>query len=154
LTPIPPTQTVRAGNVHAAAGALRARGLRISTARRLVLEALYQAEGPVPAEQIAAGLDRRLPASDLASVYRNLEVLQRLGMVRHVHAGHGPGRYVVAADEREYLVCEGCERLEAVPSTRLDGVREIVRETLGYEARFTHFPLAGLCSSCARERAA
>src|SRR5437588_1111713 len=108
MTPVRPAQAIRAGNVHAATGALRARGLRISTARRLVLEALYRAEGPLTAERIAAGVGSRLPASDLASVYRNLEVLQRLGLVRHVHAGHGPGRYVIAADEREYLLCEIC----------------------------------------------
>jgi Fe2+ or Zn2+ uptake regulation protein len=46
--------------------------MRISAARRLVLEALYAADAPISAEQIADGLSGRLPRSDLASVYRNL----------------------------------------------------------------------------------
>jgi len=140
---------IRAGTVHAAAGALRARGLRISTARRLVLEALYRADGPVAAEQIAGG-PGGLPPADLASVYRNLEVLQRLGLVRHLHAGHGPARFVLASDRREYVLCEGCQRLEAVPSERLDPVRQAARQCVGHELSFTHFPLAGLCPACAR----
>ena len=37
------------------------------------------------------------PASDLASVYRNLEHLEELGVVRHVHFGHGPGLYALPA---------------------------------------------------------
>ena len=76
------------------------RGLRVSAARRLVLEALFAAERPVTAEEIAAGLDGRLPASDLASVYRNLETLEELGLVRHVHLGHGPGLYALAGRQR------------------------------------------------------
>ena len=44
----------------------------------------------------AGGLGGRLPASDLGSVYRNLEALERAGLVRHVHAGHGAGRYALA----------------------------------------------------------
>lgn len=154
MTPVHPTQAIRAGNIHSATGALRARGLRISTARRLVLEALYRADGPVPAEHIAAGLGGGMPAPDLASVYRNLEVLQRLGLVRHIHAGHGPGRYVLAADEREYLLCERCHTLRGVPPGRLDAVRAAAREAIGHEVSFTHFPLAGVCAACAGPDAA
>ena len=67
--------TVSASSPTAALAALQERGLRASSARRLVLEALYAGDEPVTAEEIAAGLDGRLPRSDLASVYRNLETL-------------------------------------------------------------------------------
>ena len=74
-----------------------------------MLEALFLADGPVSAEELAAGLGGQVPPSDLASVYRNLETLERHGVVRHVHLGHGPGRYALAGTgEREYLVCERC----------------------------------------------
>ena len=82
-----------ARDVATAVNALRAQGLRLSSARRVLLEVLYGAERPISAEEIAAGGDR-LPPSDLASVYRNLERLEELGLVRHVHLGHGPGRYL------------------------------------------------------------
>ena len=39
-----------------------------------------------------------------------------------------------------------------VDPAELDGVRELVRERFGYEARFTHFPIAGLCPDCAGAR--
>ena len=65
---------------------VRAHGLRVSTARRLVLEALMDAGEPRTAEQLAGD-------ADLASTYRNLETLETIGLVRHVHLGHGPGRY-------------------------------------------------------------
>lgn len=140
-----------ATNVEAAVKALRERGLRVSTARRLVLEALYGAEGPLSAERIAQGLEGRLPRSDLASVYRNLETLEEVGLVRHVHLGHGPGLYALAAPEHEYLVCESCHAVRTVAKAELDGIRSQVLDRFGFEARFTHFPLVGLCPDCLSE---
>ena len=140
-----------ATSVEEAVEALRERGLRASAARRLVLEALYGAEGPLSAERIAEGLEGRLPRSDLASVYRNLETLEEVGLVRHVHLGHGPGLYALAAPEHEYLVCESCHAVRSVAREELDEVRAKVRKQFGYEARFTHFPLVGLCPDCSAE---
>jgi Fur family ferric uptake transcriptional regulator len=152
MTAVHPSPPLPARTLDAAVAALRAGGLRVSAARRLVLEALYAANGPVSADGIAGGLDGRLPASDLASVYRNLETLEQLGLVRHVHFGHGPGLYARAgAGEHEYLSCEGCGAHLAVPPAALDEVRGALREAFGWEARFTHFPVVGACPACARD---
>jgi Fur family ferric uptake transcriptional regulator len=147
-----PGPSLAAPDVEAAVEGLRSRGLRISSARRLVLEALYGAEAPISAEQIADGLSGRLPRSDLASVYRNLETLEEVGLVRHCHLGHGPGLYAPAgAKEREYLVCDSCSAVLAVEPSEMDAVRTLIHERFGYEARFSHFPILGLCAECARE---
>jgi Fur family ferric uptake transcriptional regulator len=139
-----------ATSVEAAAALLRARGMRLSSARRLVLEALFAAQRPVTAEAIAAGLGGALPETDVASVYRNLEALETVGLVRHMHLGHGPGLYTLAGErDREYLACERCGAYEAVAPEELDDVRGVIRGRFGYEPRFSHFPIVGLCASCA-----
>jgi Fur family ferric uptake transcriptional regulator len=140
-----------APDLPSAVEALRERGLRVSSARRLVLEALFAAEGPIGAEQIANGLAGTLPRSDLASVYRNLETLEDVGLVRHYHLGHGPGLYALAGPEREHLVCDSCSAVLAVDPDDMGEVRSLIRERFGYEARFSHFPIVGLCEECARE---
>jgi Fur family ferric uptake transcriptional regulator len=137
-----------AGDLEAAVDALRSRGLRLSASRRLVLEALFAAGRPATAEEIASGMYGRLPRCDLASVYRNLETLEELGIVRHMHLGHGPGLYAPAAHDDEYVACERCGRSEAVGRDVLRAVRAAVREAVGYEPRFSHFPLTGLCPAC------
>ena len=143
-TPVP------AASVTSAVEALRERGVRVSAARRLVLEALFAARGPITAEGIAAGLEGWLPQSDLASVYRNLDTLEALGLVRHFHLGHGAGLYSLAAtDGRELVACEHCGAFEAVEPSRLDAVRELIEAELGYRARFSHFPIVGTCAACA-----
>ena len=149
------TPTVAAPDVENALGALRARGLRATSARRLLVEALFAAAEPVTARELAAGLDGGVPGADLAAVYRNLQMLERIGLVRHPHAGHGPALYALADRvASEFLRCEACGDLWALPPSALALVRAAVRRTTGWEARFTHFPLVGRCPACAASHAA
>ena len=134
------TPPVAAPSLHAALGALRARGMRVSGARRSVLESLYAADAPLTADELAGD-------GDVASVYRNLDALERSGLVRHVHAGHGPGRYAVG--EREFLTCERCHTVREIDPARLAAARALIERELGLRPRFTHFPLVGLCAGCA-----
>jgi Fur family ferric uptake transcriptional regulator len=154
VTVAPESPKLQFEDIHGAVTLLRRRGLRLSAARRQVLETLFALDAPASAEEIAARGGGALGA-DLASVYRNLEVLEREGIVRHVHLGHGPGLYALAGGrEREYLVCERCGRVEAVEPARLDHVRDLIAADLGYVVAFTHFPLVGRCADCARTASA
>jgi Fur family transcriptional regulator, ferric uptake regulator len=138
-----------AATLPAAITTLRVRGLRVSAARRLVLEALFAADGPVRAEAIAGGLEGRLPDSDLASVYRNLDTLEELGLVRHFHLGHGSGLYALTGRlEAGYAACERCGVHCALDPGGVALVAAAVREACGYEARLAHFPVVGRCPEC------
>lgn len=152
MTQAPHRPPLAFGNLEGVVAAIRDRGGRVSSARRIVLEALFAAEGPVSAEHIAEGLGGTVISSDVSSVYRNLELLEELGVVRHVHVGHGPGLYALeAGNRREYLVCERCDRVDTVESAQLDAVRAQIREQFGYEAGFAHFPIVGQCATCAAD---
>jgi Fur family transcriptional regulator, ferric uptake regulator len=140
---------VEVSDVDSAVAALRSAGLRVSAARRLVLEAFFSTDDPLTAEEVAGGLDGRVPSSNLASVYRNLETLEEAGLLRHFHLGHGPGLYArVGAETREYLVCDRCGHTLAVEPSQLEGARAAIRSQTGWQAHFSHFPVAGLCPAC------
>jgi Fur family transcriptional regulator, ferric uptake regulator len=152
LAPLADAPVLATRDLGAAMALMRERGLRVSASRRLVLEALLAADGPMSAEQIANGIGGRVPSSDIASVYRNLQAFDDIGLVRHVHLGHGPGLHALAvAGEREYLTCERCADYRAVAPEELDAVRALIERHFGYRASFTHFPIVGLCPSCAAE---
>ena len=149
MTVAPESVPVSASGLPAAVAALRARGLRVSAARRVVLEALFAADGPATADELASGIDGFVPESDLASVYRNLETLESIGLVRHVHFGHGAGRYVLSeVADRGYVYCQRCGAFDQLSTETLDALRAVVREGTTYEPRFTHFPIGGVCASC------
>src|SRR2546423_11970996 len=145
-----PVRGDRREALTAAVEVMRARGLRLSAARRLVLEALLVADGPMSAEQIAQGIGGRVACSDIASVYRNLQAFDEIGLVRHVHLGHSPGLHALAVGgEQEYLTCERCADYLAVAPEQFDGVRDLIERAFGYRASFIHFPVVGLCPRCA-----
>lgn len=146
MTEAPHAARLEFDDLGGAIHALRTCGLRLTTPRRLVLEALFAADGPASAEYIATGAQL-----DLTSVYRNLEALEQHGLVRHVHLGHGPGLYaLVGRGEHEYLSCERCGAVVAVTPDQLDPVRDQIVDLFGYRASFTHFAIVGLCPDCAR----
>ena len=131
---------------------MRARGLRLSAARRQVIEALFAAPEPVSADDIASGLGGVRSPVDAASVYGNLEVLEDLGIVRHVHLGHGPARWMLADRARtEFLRCETCGASLAVAPSVLAEARAAIQAATGYAASFTHFPIVGLCPDCRQQ---
>jgi len=115
-----------------------------------MLEALFAADGPLSAQQLSAEL-----GIDATSVYRNLELLEGFGVVRHVHLAHGAGLYLLAGDtEHEYLYCERCSTVTSVPLDDLDPVRDLINKQFGFHARFTHFAIVGLCQRCAARKRA
>ncbi|MBO9579090.1 MAG: transcriptional repressor [Microbacteriaceae bacterium] len=120
---------------------VRSHGMRVSTARRSVLEALDAAGEPLTAEELAGG-------ADLASTYRNLETLESIGLVRHVHLGHGPGRYELSGRHDGWTTCQLCGRSTPLPSPALQAIRRAAREAAGFEPDFTHFALTGRCAEC------
>jgi Fur family ferric uptake transcriptional regulator len=147
MTVSPDVPPLAAANLADAAAILRERGLRLSTSRRLVLEALFAADGPVSAEYVA-----RRSNLDAASVHRNFETLERHGLVRHVHLGHGPGLYaLLGRGEREYLYCDRCGAVRALHVKELDPVRKRISERYGYKTRFHHFAIVGICEACSKQ---
>jgi Fur family ferric uptake transcriptional regulator len=133
----------------AIAQALRARGLRVSAARRLVVAALLAADRPVSASDIAGGLGGRLPASDVASVYRNLDTLEHAGLARHLHLHRGPSLYELSGrPRRAYLACERCGSIHAADLDALAALIGEIRARLGFDPRFGEFAMGGVCAAC------
>jgi Fe2+ or Zn2+ uptake regulation protein len=144
-----------AGNQGATAACVSARVVRLGKCAGLTRTAsrCSRQVSRSRLEEIADDLGGRMTESDVASVYRSLETLCSVGLVRHVHAGHGPGGYVLeGAGDQEYLACESCGALKPVEPSPLDGVRGAVRRLSDFEARFSHFPIVGLCARCASKK--
>jgi Fur family ferric uptake transcriptional regulator len=136
------TPAVEAPSAHAAFAALRARGLRLSSARRLLLQALYAADQPLSAEELAGD-------GDLASAYRNLEVLEELGLVRHAHlSDRAPTYHSVTGHEHFHLVCRNCQKVVSVDPDVLNPLLETLDADHGFTADVGHLTVFGLCEEC------
>ncbi len=60
-------------------------------------------------------VQREAPEVALSTIYRNLEELERMGVIVHAHLGHGPTTYHLAKDADGHLVCEKCGAMIEVP---------------------------------------
>jgi Fur family ferric uptake transcriptional regulator len=129
------------------AGRLRAGGRRLGAARRQALDALTSVDGPVTVEELAA----RIPDVHLSSVYRSLAVLEEVGVVRHVHIGHGPARYelVEQVGQAVHLVCEVCGRDILAPDAMFEELRQQLEDEFGFVMRGGHTAITGRCDTCA-----
>jgi Fur family ferric uptake transcriptional regulator len=149
MTVAPLRQPKSFQSVEEAIAALREAGHRVTAPARQVLGTLFAADGPLSAERIVDASRRGDAPLELTSVYRNLERLEQLGIVGHVHLGHGPGLYALTRDgDREYLVCDRCGRVTALEQDALDPVRATLERSFGHHARFSHFAIHGHCEAC------
>src|SRR5271170_2461271 len=90
---------------------LRAGGYRVTPQRQLVLEAVARLEHATP-EEICAAVRQTARGVNVSTVYRTLELLEQLGLVKHTHLGHGAPRYHLAAEAQHvHLVCRECGRV-------------------------------------------
>ena len=130
-------------------GLLRARGGRVTTSRRAILETFLGIGGHVTAEVLTARVQATQPDVHESTVYRFLDELERLGVVDHVHLGHGPAVYHLSADAHHHLVCDGCGTVVEVPETLFSELRNQLREDFGFALHPRHFAVTGRCRDCA-----
>src|ERR1700712_4943917 len=95
---------------------LHQRGLRMPPQRQQVLDAVRALEHATP-EQISAAV----PDIDLTTVYRTVELLEELGLLRHTHLGHGAASFRLADDQHVHVVCHACGRVIDVEHDLIDG---------------------------------
>jgi Fur family ferric uptake transcriptional regulator len=134
---------------------LRAHGLRLTAQRQRVLEAVGALEHATP-EAIGARLREQAgqagAAPDTSTVYRNLEVLERLGLVWHTHLGKGAPVYHAAEHPHLHVVCSSCGEIASADPELLAGAAERLATELGFTVDVGHVALSGTCRAC-RERA-
>jgi Fur family ferric uptake transcriptional regulator len=129
---------------------IRARGLRFTPQRQLILQEIYEADGHTTAEEILARVRKRFPGVNLSTVYRNLDLLENMGLICHAHLGHSVGQYHAGStQEHQHLVCRSCGRIEEIGIELMEPVRRDLRRTKGFEADLTHFAIFGTCHRCA-----
>jgi Fur family ferric uptake transcriptional regulator len=134
---------------------LRAHGLRLTAQRERVLAAVGALDHATP-EAIGARLREEAgqggTAPDTSTVYRTLEVLERLGLVWHTHLGKGAPVYHAAEHPHLHVVCSSCGAIASADPELLAGAAERLAAELGFTVDVGHVALSGTCRAC-RERA-
>lgn len=149
-------ETVSARDIEAERAQLKQtlheRGMRMTPQRQLVLDALLELEHATP-EQVCHRVQRATPTVNITTVYRTLELLEELGIVRHTHLGHGAPNYSVHEHRHVHLVCHRCGGITEAPCEVMDELRGTLRTRHGFVLDASHLALSGTCRDCSGETA-
>ncbi len=126
---------------------LHRRGMRMTPQRQLVLDSVRELGHATP-EQVCKQIQSTTPTVNITTVYRALDLLEELGLVRHTHLGHGAPTYSVEEHEHVHLVCHHCGAIDEVPCELLDGLAAELDEHRGFALDATHLALSGTCRQC------
>jgi Fur family transcriptional regulator, ferric uptake regulator len=134
--------------VEGALELLRQNGGRITSSRRFLLRLLFESEGHHTAEELAAEVQAQAPDIHLSTIYRNLDELEKLGVIVHAHLGHGPATYHLASSAHGHFVCEECGKMIEAPDTLFAGLAKAAQSKFGFTIDPHHFAMLGRCKDC------
>lgn len=129
---------------------LRSRGLRWTPQRRTVIEVLAESDGHITPGDLVARCRARDASTIPSTVYRTLDVLEELGVVRHGHGADGREEFhVLPAGEHGHVHCSACGATWEIGRGAAAAVSESLRVADGFEIDIGHVTLVGRCRECA-----
>ena len=132
---------------------LRRRGLRWTPQRSTVIEVLAESDGHITAAELVERCRARDASTIPSTVYRTLDVLEELGLLRHGHGADGREEFhVLPGSEHWHLHCAECGATWEIGAAQAAGVADALRSGDGFEIDIGHVTLVGRCRHCA-ERA-
>jgi len=131
--------------------ALTATGHRASPAREEVIEAIASLGCSVTAREVSDLLRERGSGVGLASIYRALELLERLGLIKRFDVGEGIARYEPAhpsGEHHHHVVCDSCGKVEAFEDEALERAIVALSDNVSFEVAAHDVTLHGECPAC------
>jgi Fe2+ or Zn2+ uptake regulation protein len=127
-------------------------GYSNTAARRAVLEAICETDGQAtPAGLLARGRAHH-PALGLVTVYRTLDILHELGLVRRLHSEAGCHAYAPAThDHGHHVICQACGQAVEFEGCDIAAMVASVEAQTGFRVQTHWLEMFGLCPGCRRD---
>lgn len=127
---------------------LRASGHRLTPQRELVLRAVEELGHATP-DEIFQHVRRSSSAVNLSTVYRTLELLDELGLIRHAHlSDRAPTYHSARGHEHAHFVCRGCHEVFSIDREDIEAALGPLAQRQGFTPDYGHLTVFGRCRSC------
>jgi Fur family ferric uptake transcriptional regulator len=128
---------------------LKSEGKRLTAKRALVYQVIQESESHLPAEEIYLRAKALNPNISLSTVYRTLNILKDLGLVRELHLDEEHHHYELVEGSAHYhMICSQCGKIEEFKSELVDKLAEELEKKYGFETKSIHIDFVGLCADC------
>ena len=134
---------------------LKDEGFKLTHQRRNIVEGLLSANGKhMSSEEIYDIVKKDCPEIGLATVYRTLQVLDKLGYTNKLNLDDGCVRYELSLDKNahnhHHLVCKKCSKIIEVEEDLLDQLEDVIKEKYGFDVENHDVKFNGYCSNCSK----
>ena len=128
---------------------LRERGLRWTPQRRTLIEVLSRADGHLTGAELVDRCREVDPETIPSTVYRTLDVLEELGLIRHSHGADGREEFhVLPAALHGHLHCNGCHTTWDIDADEASSLVEALERRRSFAVDVSHLSIAGRCADC------
>lgn len=134
---------------------VRKSGRRITLQRQIVLNVIETAEEHLDAEAIFQRARKKDRNISLATIYRTLAVLTKMGLVNRSYLSHTHEREYfepVGAPKHHHFTCLGCQQVIEFQSPGLNELVSQLQGEIGVEVIHARIDVEGYCRECVTKR--
>ena len=129
---------------------LRKRGNRITNAREVVCKILetsgHKHFTVDELHKLSLKKDKNI---DLATVYRTLELLEKINLIEHSHQVHGSGLYFVKdVHSNIHVVCDSCGKINDIDERTSSEIKKLISKNSDFRELTNHLVYSGYCKKC------
>ncbi|TGN63695.1 transcriptional repressor [Nocardioides eburneiflavus] len=129
------------------ASRLREQGLRLTPQRQLILRAVEELRHATP-DEVLAHVRAQVSSVNASTVYRTLEVLEELGLVRHTHlSDRAPTYHSTLEHEHVHVVCRRCHSVRSYDPELVEPLVAALGAD-GFSVDVGHLAIFGECADC------
>lgn len=128
--------------------ALREKGYRLTPQRELILAAVDELGHATP-DEVLARVQQQASTINASTVYRTLEVLEELGLIRHAHlSDRAPTYHSARGHVHFHLVCRDCRKVISVDAEEAAPFVESLTTRYAFTPDLGHLTVFGRCDDC------
>lgn len=131
---------------------LRKHGYKFTPQRRVVIQAIASSQDHLTPAAIYEKVHQEHPSIGLATIYRTLDILTKLGLICELHAGGSCHSYTTSASEHHHhLICSNCGKVIDFSGYDLSLLEQRLSLETGFEINDHLLEFTGLCQACQKE---
>lgn len=131
---------------------LQEKGYRLTTARQVILRVLVQSGGHVTADELSVMVQAVSPGVGRMTVYRTLDLLSELGLIRPVYQGTGAAHYILLDQgHHHHLICSVCHKVIEFDDCVLGEIEARISGRFQFQVQSHLLELYGRCPDCQKK---
>lgn len=131
---------------------LRENGYKVTPQRLAIYDVLEKNDEHPSAEVIYKKLRPKYPSMSFATVYKTVEILNKIDVIQILNTGEDSNRYDANVSKHYHIQCTECGKIENIEATEIPGAQESIVKNTGYSLSGEQVYFYGVCPMCQRKK--